>query len=627
MKLIKTLALLFMTGMFVISCQKEYSEENGGGGSAAGTLKAAGTGECLPSSVQGIYLAGTALTAANFIDVDVDFTAAGTYLINTDIVNGYSYTGVGIATSTGVQTIRLQASGTPTAAGANTFTVAFGTSECNIVVDVLSAGTGAATATLAGAPGTCSGASLAGTYKVNTPMTPSNSVTLSVNVTAIGTYSINVPASNGISFSGSGAFTTTGAHTVTLAASGSPVAAGTFNSAATYGASSSACTFSVTTVAGGGGGPTAAVYTLGGAPTECTGATLAGTYQAAVSMTATNKVTLNVNVTTAGTYTITTTAVNGVTFSGTGTFAATGAQTAVLTATGLPAAAGAFNFPATGLAGNTCPFSVTFAAPPPPAVFTLGGAPGACSGATTAGTYTVNSALGASNTVTISANVTTAGVYSVTTNTDNGMSFSANAVFSGTAAQTITLVGSGTPLAAGTFNFTATAGASTCTFSVTVVAAPTGIYSCKINGVFSAFTTDAKAEIQDDAMGKTLYLNGYSTPPFAGADDPQFQIFITKIASTAVPGVGTYNTEGLTSPTNQHRLEIDYTLQNPDMSTTIWNTSSTIMPPPNPAFTVSITQITATRVKGTFSGKITNIMQGSTIQKTVTEGVFDLPIL
>lgn len=613
MKLIKTLALLFMTGMFVISCQKEYSEENGGGGSAAGTLKAAGTGECLPSSVQGIYLAGTALTAANFIDVDVDFTAAGTYLINTDIVNGYSFTGVGIATSTGVQTIRLQASGTPTAAGANTFTVAFGTSECNIVVDVLPAGTGAATATLAGAPGTCSGASLAGTYKVNTPMTPANSVTLSVNVTAIGTYTISVPASNGISFSGSGSFATTGAHTVTLAASGTPAAAGTFNSTVTYGGGT--CTFSVTTVAGGGGGPTAAVYTLGGAPTDCTGATLAGTYQASVAMTSANKVTLNVNVTTAGTYTITTTAVNGVTFSGTGTFAATGAQTAVLTATGLPAAANAFNFPATGLTGNTCSFSVTFAAAPPPAVFTLGGDPGACSGATTAGTYAVNTPLGASNTVTISANVTTAGVYSVTTNTDNGMSFSANAVFSGTGTQTITLVGSGTPLAAGTFNFTATAGASTCTFSVTVVAAPSGFITCKINGTATTFNTDAMATLDNSTGVPILSIDGQTTT----TPDPYISLGIIKGTGGPI-GNGTYTVNQMMSGIILSADHNDAGGVNYFAGTDPLNQSQT------PAFEIVIQSITATRVKGTFKGPLKDNNGAGPGVKTITEGSFDVPI-
>jgi hypothetical protein len=83
--------------------------------------------------------------------------------------------------------------------------------------------------------------------------------------------------------------------------------------------------------------------------------------------------------------------------------------------------------------------------------------------------------------------------------------------------------------------------------------------------------------------------------------------------------------DGILLP-NGYRIEIDYTLQNPDLSTTIWNTSSTLFPPPNPPFTVIVTSISATRVRGTFSGTLTNTLAGSTLFKTITEGVFDLPV-
>ncbi|RZK70651.1 MAG: hypothetical protein EOO92_20960, partial [Pedobacter sp.] len=92
MKLIKTLTLLLMLGLLITACEKEYSEENGGGTTGAvGTLKAAGTGECLPSSVQGLYVAGTALNSTNFINVNVDITSLGAYTISTNVLNGYSF--------------------------------------------------------------------------------------------------------------------------------------------------------------------------------------------------------------------------------------------------------------------------------------------------------------------------------------------------------------------------------------------------------------------------------------------------------------------------------------------------------------------------------------------------------
>src|SRR6218665_3828326 len=194
MKFIKALMLLLTTGLLFWACQKEFSIENGGdSGNATGSLKSGISGECLPSAVGGSYVAGTALTTTNFINVDVDITSLGAYNITTNIVNGYSFSASGVATSLGVQTIRLNGTGTPTAQGANTFTVSFGTSQCNLVVDVLPAGTGAATYTLAGAGGTCTGAVVAVTYAVGTATDATNTVTLGVNVTTVGTYSITVP--------------------------------------------------------------------------------------------------------------------------------------------------------------------------------------------------------------------------------------------------------------------------------------------------------------------------------------------------------------------------------------------------------------------------------------------------
>lgn len=603
MKLIKALTLFLLAGLFVVSCQKEYSEENGGGGSATGTLKADGSGECLPSSVQGIFMAGTALTATNYIDVDVDFTAAGSYLISSNTVNGYSFSGVGIATTTGIQTIRLKATGTPTAAGANTFTVTFGTSQCNIVVDVLAAGTGAAVLTLDGAPGNCSGANVAGTYATTTATDASNSVTLSVNVTTAGTYNISVPVSNGIIFSGAGVFTATGANTITLAANGTPTAAGTFNHTVTIGSSS--CTFSVTATGGGGPAP-AAVYTLGGAPGDCTGALLAGTYQAGVAMTTTNKVTLNVNVTTPGTWSISTINVNGVTFAGTGTFTGTSNQTVVLTATGLPSLQGSYNFPATGLTGNSCAFSITFVAPPPPAVFTLGGAPGDCSGANALGTYQAGVAMTATNTVTITANVTTAGVYSVTTPTVNGMSFSANAVFAGTGPQTITLTGTGTPIAAGDFNFDATAGASVCTFTVTVAAAPS-IYTWS----FKVGTTTYSGDCEEGELITTPF-NAFAVNGTNTAGDA-FAIGIANISGPI--NAGTYPGAPATPPASG-KFTLVFFYESATGSTTY-----DYAPMQGVNITTSnVTHNTATHVvQGTFAGTAVD-ENGATVN--ITQGTF-----
>ena len=104
-----------------------------------------------------------------------------------------------------------------------------------------------------------------------------------------------------------------------------------------------------------------------------------------------------------------------------------------------------------------------------PAAFTLSGAPGACGNLQTSGSFVKSVALTSASKVSLDVVVTTAGTYSVTTNTVNGFSFSGSGVLN-TGTQTINLTAAGTPLADGINVFTVTAGASTCTFSVTVTA-------------------------------------------------------------------------------------------------------------------------------------------------------------
>jgi len=75
-------------------------------------------------------------------------------------------------------------------------------------------------------------------------------------------------------------------------------------------------------------------------------------------LTASNKVILQVNVTGIGSYSITTTAVNGITFTGSGSFTATGAQTVVLTGSGSPTATGLVTIPVIAGSSN-CSFTLT----------------------------------------------------------------------------------------------------------------------------------------------------------------------------------------------------------------------------------------------------------------------------
>lgn len=353
------LIVALLTGF--IACQKELHFD--GSGISSGTLKKDGTGNCMPSAVTGIYKRDTTLTANNFIDVNVDVTATGTYSIATDTVNGFSFKGTGSFSVTGNNIVRLYGTGKPLAQGTSSFTVKYGTSTC--VIDILVAGpaTPAAVYTLEGAPGSCAGFTLgAGTYTAGQATTASNTVATNVTVTSPGTYDLGTDTINGVYFRVAGTFAANGLQSITLAAHGTPTIAGSFNYTLKHGAES--CIFSITVAPAGGGG---AVFTMGNSPNSCTGVILAGTYMQGIAMNAANTIQVDVNVTTPGTYNVVVLAVNNVSFSGAGSFTVTGAQKLTLNASGTPAGAGNFEYIVSAPGGSSCKFTITYSSPAPPA--------------------------------------------------------------------------------------------------------------------------------------------------------------------------------------------------------------------------------------------------------------------
>ena len=105
--------------------------------------------------------------------------------------------------------------------------------------------------------------------------------------------------------------------------------------------------------------PNAAVFSLPGASANCTGFTLRGTYRHSLPMTAVNMAEMQIIVTKAGSYNITTDSINGIIFSATGNFTDIGAHTITFLAKGTPAAEGAKTFSLSG-SGGSCTFIVTF---------------------------------------------------------------------------------------------------------------------------------------------------------------------------------------------------------------------------------------------------------------------------
>src|SRR5262249_41960662 len=153
-------------------------------------------------------------------------------------------------------------------AGTSNFIVSYGASGCTVSVTVA---TTLGAFTLNGSPGGCMGATPSGTYTKGVALDPTtNTVTININVTALGAYSITSPVTNGMTFSNSGTFTTTGPLAIVLAGSGTPAASGSTNVPLTAGGTN--CSFNLTVV-----DPTVAPATF---TITCPSTTVNGNYTA-----------------------------------------------------------------------------------------------------------------------------------------------------------------------------------------------------------------------------------------------------------------------------------------------------------------------------------------------------------
>jgi hypothetical protein len=108
----------------------------------AGTSPATGTlggapGTCTNVTTAGVYTQGTPLNSTNTLQVQVNVTTIGAYTISANTVNGVSFSKSGSFTTTGLQNVTLNGTGTPVAAGPQIFTLTFGTSTCNFSITFL----------------------------------------------------------------------------------------------------------------------------------------------------------------------------------------------------------------------------------------------------------------------------------------------------------------------------------------------------------------------------------------------------------------------------------------------------------------------------------------------------------
>ena len=499
MKSIYFLLLTLCTFGVLSSCQKVLDFENG---LAKGTLKKGTSGNCLPVVINGLYKKDSLLTSVNYVDVQVNITKIGNYLIKTDTLNGFSFSAKGIIAVQGLNTIRLFATGRPIAPASEVFKVRFDSSICefNIVVTGPGGGT-SASFTLVGSPTMCTAAIQSNNFFASIPTNNINTVNIKVDVTTAGSYTINSPSVNGITFSAIGSLSVGTNQSITLRANGTPLAAGTFNYALTTTAPASNCGFSLVVL----GAPSPAIYTF-----DCSTPQFFGTYQAGVS-----------------------------------TF---GDSVKILV---------------TSLAG---------------------------------GSYAISS---------------------TTTTSSNNVTFVGAGVLTGSAnPQTVTLYAGGTPSVAGPFTYTITGAGvpATCTFSKTYAApAPTGndTLTANINGVFTAFN-DTPIALSISTGGVTfLTINGFSSAP---TDD----IMAIGVSTNGPITPGSYNVNTIPFPTAVG------TYTDPS-GTNIFLTSFMGVPQINP-LTILIQSISATRVKGTFTGRFYDNSGTGPGFITVTNGYFNVPI-
>lgn len=206
------------------NCYNFYDVEGGEWKSLCGTLKKADINivDCNAVAV-GSFREGIELTGANYIKAELEVKRAGSYQISGMSGNGYFFNTSGEYLEPGNYTLYVPAFGTPIAEQTDAIDLIINGNDVGCTVSVT------VTSSLADYNVDCGSATINGNYYLNTTVNPnSNTLTVNVNVTEVGTWRANTTKVNGVSFSGSGLFTTTGSHMVTLLGSGKPESAGSF---------------------------------------------------------------------------------------------------------------------------------------------------------------------------------------------------------------------------------------------------------------------------------------------------------------------------------------------------------------------------------------------------------------
>lgn len=363
-----------------------------------------------------------------------------------------------------------------------------------------------------------------------------------------------------------------------------------------------------------------AIYSLQSTGTSCANAVVEGIYTVGVNLSTTNTVSLLANVTKKGQYSVATTTVNGMSFSGSGVFQATGLQTIILTGIGKPLVSQTDSIPFT--AGSTnCKFGVTastgtgFAN----AIFTA--AATMCDSATVQGIYRIGIPLNPANKIGIKVNVSTPGDYSITTSTENGMTFFCVGSFTTTGVQNVMLTGNGMPNTNGINKIPIAIKNLSCSLSVRVDTSNVSVPIPLNTWVFADGTKIYGGPITvstiagDIITGKSLQIIGNTL----STNDTTFQLYIQLPIMSSVPVVGLYPTDPSTFSNNTTDFNfLKGTVFSADKIFYAKTGSGAGLP--NTLNVLIINYDNAKRiVQGTFSGTVFN-KAGSTVN--ITNGMF-----
>ncbi len=173
-------------------------------------------------------------------------------------------------------------------------------------------------------PINCSDIEINGVYVEGTATSSANYLRINLNVTKIGAFSITVTTGNGYSFYASGVALSIGKMTVNIPCQGTPVNAQTDK-----------LSFSGIGLIAGCEPEIEVSSAIANYSLNCSSIVVSGRYLKGTPLTASNTITLNVTVTTSGSYNINTPLTNGIRFSASGNFTP-GTHTVTLVGSGTP---------------------------------------------------------------------------------------------------------------------------------------------------------------------------------------------------------------------------------------------------------------------------------------------------